>query len=376
MKTLRIILSVILLFVFVCAIGIGSLMFFIDPNKLKPVLAAQVQQNTGYGLVMEGKFSWSFYPRIGIKVDHLVLYSPKQATPFLDLRDVIFVTELQELLHGKQALRGDIYISSIKLLNAQATKAHVGLNWKDNVLTLAPINAGFYDGTISATAHGKNLTLLPHWDWDVQFKGVQIKPLLQDINGADSRLSITSVGNLTFQAQSQGKSREQIMSNLNGAFVYNLSNGVVDGIDLNYFVKAADAVINKQPLTAPTNLTQTDFDSLIGAATIKNGVAEVNAMTLTSSTLIARASGTVNLPYQAVNLQVQVTPQQNLKTQWAIPVMLTGSLARPDVRLDLTELNIMIAKKDLMNIKAKVSEEVNRHLSGDAKQAVNKLLGQ
>lgn len=376
MKAIRIIVSVVFLLVFVGAIGIGSLLFFIDPNKLKPVIAEQVQKNTGYGLLIEGQLSWSFYPRVGIKVEHIALYSPKQNRPFIDLHNVIFVTELKELLHGKQALRGDIYIASIKLASALATEAHVGLNWKDNILTLAPMTANFYTGTVSGAAHGRDLAALPHWDWDIQFKQVQIKPLLQDINGVDSKLKIAGLGNLTFQAQSQGKSQEQILNNLNGAFVYNITNGIVEGMDLNYFVQSAEAIINKQPLSTPTNLNETQFDSLVGAATIRNGMAEINTLTLTSPAFITRAHGSVNLPYQAVNLQLQITSQQEAKTQWAIPVMLTGSMARPDVRLDLTELNIMVAKKDLEKMKSKVHDEVARHLSGDAKVMMNKLLGE
>ena len=287
MKLIRLILSIAALLTIVCAIAFVSLSIFIDPNKLKPVIAAELMKQTGYQAAIDGKFTWSFYPRIGVNVEHIALYVPKQSVPFIDLHDVTFVTEIAELLQGNQKLRGDIYISNMKLLNMQASKTHVGLRWQDQVLTLQPISAQLYEGTLEGVAHGSGLSELPRWDWDMQAVNIQMHPLLQDVNGVESKLNLSGTGQIRLRAVAQGKSREQILNSLNGTAEFSMKSGVVEGIDLNYIVRSADAIINKQPVVLPAAISQTEFDSLTGTAVIKNGVAVTNDIALNSTPITA-----------------------------------------------------------------------------------------
>ena len=83
-----------------------------------------------------------------------------------------------QLLRGNQKLEGNLYIADAKLMNVHATKAQVGIRWENKVVTLQPITASLYDGTLQGMAHGKNLSAVPRWDWDMQFNQIQLKPLL------------------------------------------------------------------------------------------------------------------------------------------------------------------------------------------------------
>ena len=376
MKFVRITLSLVVLLLIVGAVAIAALMLFVDPGKLRPVIAEEVHKQTGYDVVIDGQFSWSFYPRFGIQVGHIALHMPQQATPFLDLHRVIFVTELRQLLQGNQKLKGDIYIAELQLLNLHAQKAHVGLRWQDQMLTLQPMNAELYDGKFEGVARGTALSNVPRWEWDVRLSDVQMRSLLSDVNGADSKLKMSGIGQFDIKGATLGKTREEILGNLNGTSTFSLKSGTLEGIDLNYMVKSADALINKQPVVAPSSkLDQTDFDQFSGSAMIKNGVASVNDMALLAPALTATGAGSINLMANVINIQLRISPIKEARTQWVIPVMVSGSLFGPDVRLDATELNILVAKQQLDNVRIKLRNEIKQRVPGKTGEVLQGLLG-
>lgn len=372
MKIIRILLSILGLLIFVAIVAVAGLLFFVNPNKLKPVITEEVLKQTGYHLAIDGNLSWSFYPTVGVKVDHLTITAPQGSTPFVDAKNVTIATELSKLLHGEQVLQGDVNIGDMTIMHMHATGAHVKLIWQDHVLTLDPITAYLYSGTLEGKAHGKELSTIPSWGWDVELNQVQLKPLLQDVNGADSRVKIAGAGKVKISVATKGNTREQVLSNLNGVTIFSLNNGVIEGADLNYIVKSADAIINKQPIM-PEKQNLTTFESFTGGAVIKNGVAETSNLVLQASTFKTTGTGSVNLNYQAVNLQLQIA-SQNVQTKWEIPVLVTGSLNRPDVRLDTTELQKLVFQNDFDKVKNKVKNEVKNHIPGKAGEFIQNLL--
>jgi uncharacterized protein involved in outer membrane biogenesis len=376
-KFIKVFLAIVVLLAFVCVIAISALVIFINPNKLRPIIAAEVKAQTGYDVIIDGNFSWSFYPKLGVKVEHIAFLLPSKSVPFIDLHNVTFVTELGQLLHGQQKLRGDIYISDAKLLNLHAQNTHVGLHWQNKVLLLQPITANLYSGSLEGVAHGKALSsMTPLWDWDVKFSNIQLRPLFQDINGVDSKLKISGTGQIKLRAAIQGKTRDQILTSLNGATTFSLQKGAVEGLDLNYLLRTADAIINKQSLPPiTTTLNETAFDRFQGTANITAGMVSTNDLILSSPAFTINGSGRINLLLQAINLQLRMTPQKEARTQWVIPILVTGDIYRPEARLDITELNIMLAKTTLDKIKTRASEEVKEHFSGKTAELLQDLLG-
>lgn len=375
MKWLKKLFAILFLLIIVGVLAVVSLAIFIDPNQLRPVIIEEVKKRTGYQLQIDGQLTWSFYPRLGVKIEHMSLLAPPETAPFIDLRDVKIATELVQLLRGKGKLQGGIHIADGRLMNLHLQNADVKVGWQDNVLTIRSLRADLYEGTIIATAHGRELSATPRWDWDAQLDGVQVKPLLQDVNGADSKIRISGTGRIQLKGGTQGISREQILSNLNGSCDLNIENGSVEGMDLNYYVLAADSLINKQPMPPPPTLNQTSFSRLAAYVVIKNGVAETNNLLLTSPSFITKGTGRVYLVSQTINLQLQTSSQQAIKTQWEIPVMVTGNLSRPDVVLDASEIEKWVAREELEKVKTKASEIINKHIPGKAGEYLQNLLG-
>ncbi|MFZ2315985.1 MAG: AsmA family protein [Gammaproteobacteria bacterium] len=374
MKALKITLSVLVLLVLILVIAIVSASFLIDPNRLKPILINEVAKKTDYNLAIDGALTWSFYPLLGVHVEHMTLSAPKQTTPFLDLNDVTVATKLADLLQSKDKVSGELRIASVNLGKLHLEKAAVDLHWENQVVTLSPIKAQLYDGYFTGVAHGAALSsTTPKWDWDVVIDQVQIKPLLEDVNGADSKVKLSGVGRVALKASAQGSSKQAIFATLNGLGSVDVQHGSVEGVDLNYFVQTADALINKQPINPPASIGETVFDSLNGNIVIKNGVVGTNDLLLQAPSLKAIAAGEINLNYSTMNLALNVSPQ-NVKTEWEIPVLIIGDIARPDVRLDMTEVNKFLVKQNLEKVKDKISKEIEK-VPGEAGKFLKKLLG-
>jgi len=374
MKIVKKLLYVLILVIIVAGLALIALSVLINPNKLKPIIAQQIATQTGYQVIIDDKLSWSFYPRLGVKVQHMTFNTPGLPI-FADLQDVLIATDLIQLFKGQQPLEGSVYIASIKLMNLQLSKAHAKLIWHNGVLTLKPLTASLYEGTLQGEAHGNQLTTMPHWDWNVEFNDVQLKPLLQDLNKGNTKLNLVGIGRINMQAVTQGKSKEQLLNYLNGTLQFSLNRGTVEGMDLNYLVQSAEAIINKQPISIPDHLNETRFDSLTGSAVIKNGIANTDNLLLVSDTFSTKGEGQINLLTQVLDYHLQVTLLQPNKTQLVLPVSINGDLQNPAVKLDTSVFGAVIDKEKLSKVRMKVEEEI-KQLPEEANKFLKKLMGE
>lgn len=375
-KFLRITFSIVALIAVVAIVGIGSLLYFIDPNKMRPVIVEEVMNRTGYQLAIYGKLNWRLFPVIGINVERMTLTAPDQVEPFMDLRNIIIASEFSQLIHGNKNIEGDVRIGDVRLVNIHAKNAHVKLAWQSNVLALTPIKAFLYGGTLEGTAHGSNLNQVPRWNWNVKLEGVQLQQLLSDANRGRTKINVTGKGQVDMNASTSGTSREQMFSQLNGDIKFDVTDGTVSAMDLNYLIKSAEALVSKQPINQPPqgNL-ETKFDSLSGTVKITNGIAASNDVTLKAPAFITTGKGSLNLLQQVLNFSLRVNPANDSKLKWEIPVMITGNLSTPDVRLDMNELQRYLAEQQVDKVKERVHDEITKRIPGKAGEALQNLLG-
>jgi AsmA protein len=379
MKLVRIFFMMFALLIALIAAAFTYLLLFFDPNSFKPVIEQQVKKSTGYQLVIEGPMSWTLYPRVGVKIERMTLRAPNQAKPFADLHGVNIAADLKQLLHGYQKLRGDIRIANVLFMNMNMQRAYVGLHWQGDALTLQPVRAALYEGNLKGVANAHHLTSMPHWQWNAELRNVQLKPLLIDVNGPQSKLKVSGVGDVTCSASTDGMSRQQLLSNLNGVVDFGLKNGVVEGLDLNYLVQTANNLLNDKPITLPQHLEQTTFQRLSGTAKIKNGVANIDNLLLASDAFTTKGEGAINLLNETLNLQLIVSPLNQDKVHWDVPVLITGNLQHPAVSVDARALQAIFVKEKLQDVKTKVKEKVQdelKKLPDDANKFFQKILGQ
>lgn len=374
MKIIRVSLSVLLLLVVVLALAGIALVVFTDPNDLKPIIADEVKSQTGYELAMNGRLSWSFYPHFGVKMDDMALLAPQSDEPFLKLQGIHVGVELPSLLRGQHVLKGDLAIASVQLMNLHLQSVRAALHFDNGVLTINPLTAYLYNGTLTGVVSGRAFSTLPSWTWDVTVNHADLKTLLADVNGTDAKLTLGGDGSVHFTGESSGKSGDDLFNHMQGSGVYSLKNGEVKAIDLNYLLLTADALLNKQTITVPENLNATNFDHLSGAFTVQNGIFTTNNLELQAPTFVTKGDVSLHLLTRAISAHLNIDSTKALKTKFMVPVLITGDLTKPDVRLDMASINQTIARQQLERVKVKVQEKV-KALSVKANDFFHKMIG-
>lgn len=374
MKFIRIMFSVLLVLGLVLLSAVGALIYFVDPNQYKTVLVDAVQKKTGYQLAVTGKLRWSFYPQLGIKVPHLSLKQPTEDKAFLVLDRVHVAVNVMQLLHGIDALDGSVRAASVQLLAIHAQNLRVGLQWHSQVLTLSPISAKLYQGTLEGSAHGSQFSTNPKWFWTVQLAGLQMQPLMDDVHGANALVSLSGEAHMIMHATTEGKSREDILKHLNGTLNVVLKNGAIQGVNLDDLIQYADAIINKSSLPESSHERRTPFNRFTGSFLVKNGEARTDNLSIKAMSFSTQGEGVINLPEDRMNMQFNIASAAQIKTHWEIPVVIEGQLAQPVVRLDANELGRLITVKELKQVKGRVGDHLKTQLHDKVERFVGHLL--
>lgn len=374
MGMLRSGLTILITCVILIVIAVAALYLFVDPNRLKPVIMNAVNQQTGYKLEINGNFSWAVYPRMGVEAQSMQITAPQQTQPFAIMQNVILGTDFLQLLRGKSNLSGNVHIKYLTLMNMHAENVTADVTWEDNILTFSPISATLYGGWMSGTVHARDLANIPHWGWDVQFSRVQLKSLLRDLNGKDSKLMVDGMAQLRMDGVTNGSSQSEFIKHLQGHLNFGLTNGTVSGIDLNYLINTAVGLIKKQPVSPPADIAQTAFESLTGTMKIRQGVTTTDNTILVAPAFTVKAVGSIDLSHQVIDYNLNVMSQLVEEFKWSIPVIITGDLQSPTVKLDMLKLNTLIANEQFQKIKEKAEDKLKK-LSPKVDHFLQKVFG-
>ncbi len=374
MSILRSGLNILITCVIIIIVAVTALYVFVDPNRLKPYITETVRKQTGYQLDIDGNLGWSVYPRIGVEAESMQITAPQEKHPFIIMQNAVLGMDFLQLLRGKSNLSGDVHIKYLTLGNMHAENVTAEIAWEDNVLTLSPVSATLYDGWMSATVHARDLTKTPHWDWDAQFSRIQLKSLLLDLSGKDSKLMVDGTGQLRMEAVTSGSTKSDVIKHMQGNLSFSLTNGTVTGIDLNYLVNTAAELIQKQPVSPPADISQTAFESLTGTMKIKQSVASSDNTILVTSAFTVKAAGSIDLTRQFIDYNLNVVPQQLEKYKWGIPVIVIGDLQSPTVKLDMLKLNTIIANEQFQQLKEKAENKL-KELSPKVDNFLQRVFG-
>jgi AsmA protein len=339
------------------------------------------------------------------KVNVLQLTSAPQASGHFDIKPFDLKKLLQNLGQDTSSLQtakdvdgsvdfsassksvkasGLIKIDEVQAAKVKLDKVNAHLQFQDGTLTLSPVTASFYQGSLNADSTVKLNTPLPQISLRGNLTNVQAGPLFEDLGGANKKLKLSGVANVQLQVTTLGKDANTITKNLNGNSKLALSNGVLEGIDLGYLVDSADALINKQ--SAPqTNSKQTTFGNLTATAVIQNGVVSNNDLLIDSPRFNTTGKGTINLVSQTIDYSLQTAVKQtqiDTVKHYAgamIPITVTGSLNDPSVRLDTQQLLKSVAQqqfdKHKEQIQQKIQENIEKQIPGEAGKVLQNLLG-
>jgi len=275
--------------------------------------------------------------------------------------------------------KGTLDIGKLKISGTHSEKIHLEINAAKGLIKLSPMSAnlyqGQYKGNVALDARGKTLKL----SIDENLKGVQAGPLLKDLSGDDK---ISGVANAQAKLTGNGATVTQIKQTLTGNGQFSFTDGALKGVNVAESIRKAKAALKGEKLAPSDAPLQTDFSSLTGSFTVKNGIINNQDLITKAPLLRINGAGTVDLPKENIDYTLKVSIVGTSKGQGSlnlddlkgltIPVKITGTFANPKPTVDLASLFKDKAKEE---VKAKVADKLKEKLGGDLGGLLGGALG-
>ncbi len=267
-------------------------------------------------------------------------------------------------------MQGDLLVDTLQASKITISNIAVKAHFQKGILNLSPLSANLYQGNVTGQMMVNLNSSVPQITLHANLANVQAQPLMEDLGGKDQKIKIAGVGNLEMQVTTSGAESKALVKNLNGISQFNFKNGTILGVDLGYLVDSASALVKREPNTAK-NTDQTNFGTLSGTGVIRSGVISNNDLFADTPRFSIHGSGDIDLVNQKINYALQTVVKQRSDQKnnalnlygVTLPVLITGQLDNPSIRLDSGALVKAVAEKQ---IKAKLQEQIQKQLPGKA----------
>jgi AsmA protein len=240
-------------------------------------------------------------------------------------------------------LSGSVHAGEIRVAKLKANKLAAGIKIEQSVLTIAPVSARLYGGTLSgsfsASAQGKpQITLMGN------LAGIQVNSLLAD-TAAIGKLN--GRGDVALNISTEGGSIGELRKALNGNLSLALGRGSIAGIDLRAaLVDGKDDLGSKSaPRVHQARFSErTDFSALKAVFNVRDGISHGNSFELRYPLYRVSGEGDIVPGSGTVDYQLEAIVSSALKRRSAgdlaelrgvtVPVRVSGSWAAPAIALD------------------------------------------
>ena len=118
------------------------------------------------------------------------------------------------------------------------------LNAQHGLIQVSPFSAQIYDGNVQGGLTLDARPAVPQWHIVSDFKHININALLNSLKKL-SYLQVSGLGDVAANLNTVGNNADLLKQNLNGNVKFQVTNGVLHGIDIPYYSELADALANK-----------------------------------------------------------------------------------------------------------------------------------
>ncbi len=267
---------------------------------------------------------------------------------------IAFINQIQLTGHiqGQNILTSPRFTGNFKspqIKTGPLTFQHVQLNFqfKNNLLSIKPIQAQFYQGHYQGDATVNFNSKIPLITAQSQFDSINTGSLFRDLMNT-SQIQLAGLASLAFTLSTQGNTADTFVKNLNGQGHLNIDQGALKGINVSYWIALGKALLKHQ--VAPKNISSdTPFDKFNGSFTILQGIVSNNDLVIRSGRLRVSGKGVLNLPLQQINYELQAQPilADGSPEGIAIPIRISGPLQQVSISPILDQLSVGIIKEKL-----------------------------
>ncbi|MFC1665103.1 AsmA family protein, partial [Pseudomonadota bacterium] len=271
------------------------------------------------------------------KTNNKVGATPGIATSAVAVEEPLEVDGIRKL-----NLSGSLEVGTIVISNLTLQEFSLKLLAKNGLIELSPIKAkayaGKYNGKVVLDARGNK----PVITFTESLKELQAEPFLTDLFKKPARFT----GKMDVSGSASADANKPL-DTLNGSFRFKFVDGAVKDINIPHMLRVARAKLKGEP--APTDeKKQTDFTSLTGTASIRNGIVDNTDLLVKAPVLRVDGNGSVNLVAESIDYSLTSTLVKSLEGQGGrelkdlvgipMPIRVSGSFDKPSYKIDMENL--------------------------------------
>ncbi|MES2142440.1 MAG: AsmA family protein [Pseudomonadota bacterium] len=260
-------------------------------------------------------------------------------------------------LFNSPAISGVLATDQYKFDKFTIQQVRLPFQFKNNALSLNPITGKLYQGNYQGNATIDLTTSTPRLITQGQLTQLNTQSLFQEFN-SKSQIQLAGLANVNFNLTTQGSDTNTLLKNLRGQGQFNLDNGAIKGINLSYWVAMGKALLRHEP--SPTsNTPDTPFNKFMGSFIIDKGILTNNDLNVISGRLRINGKGSVDLPLQQINYELNAQPvlSDGSPDGIAIPIKIAGQFNNIHITPILDKLSIDIVKEKL---RGKLQEQLKK----------------
>lgn len=168
------------------------------------------------------------------------------------------------------------------------------------------------------------------WTAEMDFRGVEIKPLLQDLFRFNH---LSGRGNAAFALGARGLTAQEWRQSLNGKVDIRVHQGAWQGVDFASLLPTAGALPGQTRL-AYDGARQTAFEDFEAQAYLENGIGYTPALHLRGKDIRLNGEGSFDIVGQTLDYAVLLDSGEN---RW-LPLKIGGTSVRPELTLDYARI--------------------------------------
>lgn len=328
----------------------------VEKIKLEGMLSVQTQNKTKVRFSLQGN-EWDLNPYL-TQAPEKSAAATKPAEKSKSNEKTVAPEQEPDLsfLHGLD-IQGTLAIAGVKASGLTIGKINSNIVINQGKAQIKPLTAQLYQGLLTVNGWVDDARGTNKYQLSSKLKDVQIRPLLTDAAEIDL-LSGTTAFN--FAARGKGLTATKIKSGLAGHGDFKLLDGELYGINIPQEIRTLKAKLTGKQVPTAANIKKTDFASLTGKFSIKNGIVDNNKLLMLSPVMRLDGLGLVDILKESLDYKLSITPLSKSDAQTelydlngvTIPLLIKGSFSDPKFSLDMDG-----ALKEQLKLKAKKLEE-------------------
>ncbi|MCJ2165923.1 MULTISPECIES: AsmA family protein [unclassified Pseudodesulfovibrio] len=226
--------------------------------------------------------------------------------------------------------------AELKLGGARFTKVVTVVDSGNGVVKIAPLSAEAYSGILELSATINVMGKRPETEYRVSVEKLNVGALSKDVG---NKAEYAGIADFASSGTCQGKQARAMLQTLNGTLSFHLADGIFPGVDLARMARTTHTHKNKEGKVEASATDSTEFGSIAGTGTIKDGVVHNDDLDVKAPGLRAEGHGAVSLVTREIDYMVKakLVPQaggQGGKSSEdlfgvLVPIHVTGSLDHP-----------------------------------------------